>query len=88
MAGLRGGSQQSRILLREIEELYEKAIPVYLEAIRLKADLAEARKYLAEAYAELAAEYREKAKAELEILKKLDPEEVEEVEKLMRKLDL
>ncbi len=70
------------------QKLYEKAVPTYLEAIRLKPDLAEAREYLAEAYAELAAQYREKAKEELEVLRKLDPEEAEEVEKLIRELRL
>jgi len=70
------------------QKLYGKAISAYLEAIRLKPDLVEAREYLAEAYAELAALYRKKAREELEVLKNLDPEEAEAVERLMRKLDL
>jgi len=70
------------------QKKYDKAIASYLKAIEIKPKLAEAREYLAEAYAELAADYRRKALQELEILKKLDPEEAKEVEKFMQNLDL
>ena len=70
------------------QKKYDEAIASYLKAIEIKPKLAEAREYLAEAYAELAADYRRKALQELEILKKLDPEEAGEVEKFIQNLDL
>ncbi len=63
------------------QNLYGKAVKAYRKAIELKPGLAQAHEYLGEAYAEMG-EF-EKAEEELSILKKLDSEEADRLEKFI-----